>query len=208
MNYIIGMDLDNTLVSYDEVMHRVAIEEGLIPIGVSKNKKDIRNGIRRLPDGELQWQKLQAIVYGQKMDEAKLIDGVREFFDFCKRYQAKVYIVSHKTEFANADIVTTNLQAAAMGWMRRNKFFEPDGFGLSPGDVYFESTRRKKIKRIRRLECTHFIDDLEETFFDTSFPAGVEKILYAPHVRHSPLQGAKVVLAWEEISDYFFGLRS
>lgn len=207
MNYVIGVDLDNTLVSYDEVMHRVAIQESLILVGATKNKRDLRNEIRRLPNGELQWRKLQAIVYGQKMDEAKLIDGVWEFFDLCKRYEAKVYIVSHKTEFATTDRAKSNLRAAAMEWMRRSKFFEPNGLGLSPADVYFESTRGKKIERIKRLRCTHFIDDLEETFLEDSFPTGVEKLLYAPHVHHSPLQGVKVVLAWEEISDYFFGSR-
>lgn len=207
MNYIIGVDLDNTLVSYDEVLRRVATEEGLIPIGENKNKKDIRDAVRRLTDGESQWRKLQAVVYGQRMDEAMLIDGVWEFFDFCNRYQAKVYIVSHKTEFASAEGVTSNLQAAAMAWMKRNRFFADDGFGLSPADVYFESTRWEKIGRIRRLRCTHFIDDLEETFLEDSFPAGVEKILYAPRITSSPLPNARVVLDWKEISDYFFGSR-
>lgn len=207
INCIIGVDLDNTLVSYDEVLDRVAAQEGLIPTGVHKNKKDIRDAIRQLPDGESQWRKLQAVVYGQRMDEAMLIDGVREFFDSCNRYRAKVYIVSHKTEFASAEGVTSNLHGAAMAWMERNKFFSANGFGLSPRDVYFESTRWKKVERIRCLRCTHFIDDLEETFLEDSFPAGVEKILYAPHVTPSPLQGAEVVLDWKEISDYFFGSR-
>lgn len=207
-NYIIGVDLDNTLVSYDEAMHRVAVREGLIPIEMSKNKKDIRDRIRSLPDGELHWRTLQAVVYGREMGKAKLIDGVREFFNTCKRYRAKVYIVSHKTELADADGVTIYLQAAAMAWMRDNGFFGPDGFGMSAAGVFFESTRRKKVERIARLGCTHFIDDLEETFLEDSFPAGVEKLLYAPHGCHRPLQGARVVLGWEEISNYFFGSKS
>lgn len=204
MDYIIGVDLDNTLVSYDEVMHRVAVQEGLIPMGAVKNKQDIRDRIQQSPDGELQWRKLQAIVYGPKMGEAKLIDGVRQFFDFCKRHRVKVYIVSHKAEYATLDETGISLRAAAISWMRSNRFFNVDGLGLSEGDVYFESTRREKINRIRQLGCTHFIDDLEETFLEESFPVNVEKILYAPHTRYSSLRGVKIANSWEEMRGYFF----
>ena len=35
----IGLDLDNTLISYDQLFHRVAIERGLIPRGFSGAKR-------------------------------------------------------------------------------------------------------------------------------------------------------------------------
>lgn len=207
MDHIIGVDLDNTLVTYDEVMHRVAVQEGIISTGVGKNKKDIRDRIQQLPDGESRWRKLQAIVYGQRIGEAKLIDGVREFFDLCKRHQVKVYIVSHKAKRATLDEVGISLRAAALLWMRRNGFFDADGLGLSERDVYFESTRREKLDRIRELGCTHFIDDLEETFLEESFPGNVARILYAPRVRHSTIREVKIARSWEEIKGYFFNGR-
>lgn len=208
MDYIIGVDFDNTIVSYDDIMHRVAVQRGLVHPDVRKSKNHIRDSIRQLPNGEIKWQKLQAIVYGSRMGEARLIEGVPTFFSLCKQHKAAIYIISHKTEYANFDQTGSNLRAAALTWMRRNRFFEADGLGLSQEDVYFESTRRQKIMRIRHLRCTHFIDDLEETFLEDSFPTDVEKILYAPHVQHSSLPKVRVVTTWKEISDYFFNTRS
>jgi len=208
MDYIIGVDFDNTLVSYDDAMYNVALQHGLIHSGMRKNKKDIRDIIRRLPDGEKEWQRLQAIVYGPRIREARLIDGVRTFFELCKQHRVAVHIISQKTKYASSDKTGTNLWVAGMTWMRENGFFGSDGLGLSQQDVYFESTRHEKIGRIRHLGCTHFIDDLEETFLEGSFPTNVEKILYAPHRQHSSLLGVRAVTTWKEINDYFFGTTS
>lgn len=204
MDYIIGVDFDNTIVSYDDLMHALAVQRGLIQPAVKKSKKDIRDTIRQLPNGEVKWQGLQAVLYGPRMREARLIDGVRTFFQLCRRHKVAVYTISHKTEYARSDESGINLRVAALTWMREKGFFEVDGFGLSQQDVYFESTRPEKIERIRQLRCTHFIDDLEETFLEESFPPNVEKILYAPHMQYSALSVVKVFTSWKEISDYFF----
>ena len=173
-----------------------------------KSKREIRDRIRQLSDGENEWQRVQAVVYGPRMGEARVIDGVRGFFDLCRRHQTKVFIVSHKTEFARFDETGTHLRTAAVLWMKKNGFFKADGFSLSQEDIYFESTRLEKIERIRRLGCTHFIDDLEEVFLEDAFPTSVEKILYAPQTRRSSFPGVKVMATWEEISGYLFHARA
>ena len=208
MKYIIGIDFDNTIVNHDDMMYELAVQEGLIDPGIEKSKKHIRDGIRQLPDGEVEWQRLQSIVYGQKMEGGRLIEGVRSFFALSKEHKATVYIISHKTEYAKLGDRLTNLRVAALAWMRREGFFQLDEFGLSPDMVYFESTRSEKINRISHLKCTHFIDDLEETFLENSFPATVEKILYAPQLEHESLPGVRVLTTWGDITDYFFGTRS
>ena len=201
---VIGVDFDNTLVGYDELMTTIATQRGLIPLAPVEGKKGLRDKIRQLPDGETEWQKLQAIAYGVKMGEARLISAVQPFFQLCKLHKVSVYITSHKTQYANLDETGTDLRAAAIEWMSRNRFFEPDGMGLSQDQVYFESTQREKIERIRRLRCTHFIDDLEETFLEDSFPLDVEKILFSQDGSHSSLPGVRAFIKWEEITDYFF----
>jgi len=208
MDYVIGVDFDNTLISYDDVIYKVALQRGLIHSETRKLKKDIRESIRELPNGEMEWQKVQAVVYGPRIRDGKLIDGVQKFFASCEPYKVRVYIISHKSEFAKFNETGTNLRDTAMAWMRKNRFFEFDGLGLSQEDVYFESTRREKIERIRYLECTHFIDDLEETFLDELFPTNVGKILYAPHMQHSFADGLRVTSTWEEISGFLFNARS
>lgn len=208
--YVIGTDFDNTIASYDNLMHNIATEKGLIEPHIEKSKKHIRDRIRKLPEGEIQWQKLQAAVYGTRMKEAILIDGVKDFFELCRRYRVKIFIISHKTEFARLDETRTNLRVAALAWMEMKGFFEVDGpgLGLTGEDVYFEPTRREKIDRIKRLGCTHYIDDLEETFCHDAFPKGVCKILYAPYAKHSNVLGVRAFGLWKEIGNYLFNARS
>ncbi len=215
MPYIVGVDFDNTLVSYDDVMHRSAVLFGFIDKDVSRSKRNIRDEIRRLPDGEMKWRKLQAFVYGERMNEARLMEGVKDFFGLCKKRGIRTYIVSHKTKFAAADEKEIDLRQAALEWMNTHGFFDEKGLGLSAQDVYFEGTRKEKAERIKALRCTHFIDDLEEIFLEKSFPARCAKILYSSqrvtsnncHSRESgnPISGDMTVMRnWKEIYDHFF----
>lgn len=203
---VIGVDFDNTIVSYDDVMHAEATARRLIPPGMRKSKQHIRDTIRQLRDGEVQWQQLQAVVYGPRMDEACLMDGAGDFFECCRRHGVRVVIVSHKSERYALDGTGTNFRRAAMDWMDRHGFFDASGFGLSRDAVRFEATRREKIQQIRALGCTHFIDDLSELFLEENFPDGVEKILFAPHGVVVPLAGVRAVSSWKEITDYVFSL--
>ncbi len=204
MRQIIGVDFDNTLVTYDKLIHSVALERGLIGSRTVKSKKHTRDSIRELPGGEIEWQRVQALVYGPRMMEANPARGAAEFLRTCARHRIKVRIVSHKTELANYDDTGTNLRAAALAWMDRHRLFDTKVVGLSLEDVFFEPTRRDKLERIRQLGCTHFIDDLEETFLEESFPARVEKILYTSRAG-DPVR-PRVALAgdWRRITDYFF----
>ena len=45
---IIGVDFDNTIISYDSVFHKLASESGLIPSTVSKNKTAVRDFLERV----------------------------------------------------------------------------------------------------------------------------------------------------------------
>jgi hypothetical protein len=59
---IIGIDFDNTIVLYEDLFHRCALEEGLIRPETPKDKKAIRDEIRQLPQGEARWTILQGVV--------------------------------------------------------------------------------------------------------------------------------------------------
>lgn len=209
MSCVLGVDFDNTIVTYDEVLHNKAVEWGLIGVDERKSKKNIRDKVRQLPDGENAWQKLQAYAYGQAMEEARLIENVKAFFHACKIAGMKVFIISHKTEFAAKDPYGINLREAAWTWMNRNGFFDNDGLDFRQENIYFESTRQNKIARIKTLGCTHFIDDLEETFLEDSFPEAVEKILYDPYKQQSvvPYIKIKSFVSWKAIHEYFFERR-
>lgn len=202
---IVGVDFDNTIVTYDEVLSRIVQERALVFGQAAQSKREIRDRIRRLPGGEIEWQKCQALLYGSRIGEARLIEGVPEFFRRCAENGVKTYVVSHKTEFSRFDTTGTNLREAALEWMVANGFFDADGLGLRREDVIFAATRAEKIQHIDDLECTHFIDDLEETFLEERFPAGTVRILFEP-AACSPLPPEIIRLkSWREIGEYFFG---
>lgn len=201
---IIGIDFDNTIVSYDDIFYEEALSRGLICPGAEKRKMIIRDSIRKLPAGEIEWQKLQAVAYGQRMKEAEIIPGVREFLKTCAKNNVLFYIISHKTEFANYDETKTNLRVEAIEWLKNEEVFKSNEFRFSLSNLYFASSRPEKIEYIRQLKCTHFIDDLEETLLDPSFPVNVKKILFNKSCKNASLKDIKVFSKWKHITNYLF----
>lgn len=199
---VIGVDLDNTLVCYDELFHLVACEEGLIDSAMPRSKEKIRDEIRLLPDGENRWTRLQAIVYGPRMHAARLFDGIAAFFRHCAASRFRTKIVSHKTQFATLDGGMVDLRGAALEWLKAQGFFA--NFEVSQSDVFYDSTRAEKIARIRWLCCTHFIDDLAEVFAEEDFPRETAKLLFAPHGTASSRSDVHVFKGWHEIDRFFF----
>lgn len=201
---IIGVDFDNTIVNYDEVFYQTALKKGLIESGCLRKKTDVRDFIRQLPAGEQKWRELQSFVYGKAMDQAHLIDGVQEVFQICREKGIQVYIVSHKSKHATADTEGINLQEVARSWMRNNKFFDDDGLDLQEGQVFFESTRNLKVKRIASLGCTHFIDDLTETFGESNFPPATIKLLFSAQQEKVFPEDLIRFDSWKGINNYLF----
>jgi hypothetical protein len=204
MGLVIGIDFDNTIISYDDVLFHLALERGLIAPAARKSKKHIRDTIRKLPGGELAWQKLQAILYGPAIGAAGLTDGVADFVRACRRRGAAVLIISHKTACSNLGDSTVNFRDAATAWMREHGFFRPAGLGFAEQDVYYEATRPDKVARIAASGCTHFIDDLEETFQEPTFPSGVGKLLYNPHHEPVTARQLRICANWDQIATSVF----
>jgi len=198
----IGLDFDNTIITYDDVFLATARERGLVNASFSGRKQAVRDAIRLQPDGELSWQKLQGHVYGRGLAQAAMFEGVDSFLARCRDENVPVVIVSHKTEFGHYDPERLNLRDAAREWMIKHGFFGDAGYGIAPADVYFESTRQDKLARIAQLGCTHFVDDLEEVLADPEFPSGVERILFTPE---TPAPGPYFVcLTWRDIEKQVF----
>ncbi len=199
----IGIDFDNTLISYEDVMSRLAVERNLLPPRAAGGKKAIRDAIRLLPDGENHWQRLQAEVYGPRIGEGRPMPGALAFLEECRRRSARVFIISHKTRLASLGDGRSDLREAARGWMRSQGFF--DRLGIPEADVFFETTRKEKAERIGAIGCTLFVDDLEETFLEPAFPKGVRKILYGADRWPGGPPDVECVTTWNEIASTVFG---
>jgi hypothetical protein len=204
----IGLDFDNTIITYDDVFLSMARERDLVSADFRGRKQTIRDSIRLLPDGELSWQQLQGQVYGKGVADAAMFEGVDSFLRRCRRENVPVVIVSHKTEFGHHDPERINLRDAARDWMTAHGFFRDNGYGISPENVYFEGTRQDKLMRIARLGCTHFIDDLEEVLADRDFPSGVERILFTEGEAASAVTPYIVCPTWQHIEKRVFRARA
>jgi hypothetical protein len=195
---VIGIDFDNTLISYDVLFHGLALEAGLIGAAIPVDKRAIRDEVRRSAQGDQAWQALQGTAYGPRIGAAAPAPGAKAFIAQCQKAGLEVLIISHKTDFATVDPTRTPLRRAAMDWLGAQ--------GLGGLPVRFGATRAEKLEQIRAAGCTHFIDDLEETFREPAFPAGVQGILYAPGGAPAPdLPGLVTVRSWAEIGSRLFG---
>ncbi len=198
----IGIDFDNTIITYDEVFCAAAKRGGMIDDGFVGRKQAVRDAIRLQPGGELAWQRLQGQVYSKGITGAGMVPGVEAFLRRCRVEGCMVAIVSHKTEFGHDDPDRVNLRKAALDWMTSKGLF--DIHAVAPENVYFESTREEKIGRIAMLALTHFIDDLEEVLTDPGFPANIKRILFAGG---EPMPAAPYVVCrtWQDIEHQVFG---
>lgn len=199
---VIGIDFDNTIICYDEVFHRAALSQGLIPSNLPARKNVVRDFLRGQGQ-EQEWTELQGLVYGTRMSEASAFPGFREFLERGMRVGLPIHIISHKTR-TPAVGPAYDLHQAAMDWLRDQGFIEPAPHGLPLSRVCFGSTREEKIQLIRKAACTHFIDDLEEVFREESFPKDTVKILFA-HTPPQPREKSLVIASgWPWLTEFLF----
>lgn len=193
----IGVDFDNTIVCYDALFHRVALERGLIPADLPVNKSDVRNHLRRIGKEDV-WTEMQGYVYGGRMAEAAPYPGVIEFFMACRKAGVRVSIISHKTRHPFLG-TQYDLHAAALNWLEIQGFFDPQRIGLPRENAFFELTKAAKIERIAQCGCTHFIDDLPEFLAEEKFPTATQRWLFDPNNLYTEEKRFERSSAWNII---------
>ena len=197
----IGIDFDNTIVNYDGVFYRVAVEQGLIPETLSENKIAVRNYLRS-EGNEDAWTELQGYVYGLRMSDADFYPGFLDFLAWTKSFNIPVSIISHKTRhpFLGPQY---DLHAAARNWIKEFLHNKDEAL-ISLDNVYFEITKEAKWARIKTTGSTHFIDDLPEILLSDSFPTTVERILFDPDKHHNDLADTlKTIHSWADLIKCF-----
>lgn len=198
----VGIDFDNTIVMYDHVFAGAARSRGWVAKDFRGSKKQLRDAVRLLQDGETKWQILQGEVYGQRMSEAEPFPGVMEFIDALRQRGIEMFIVSHKTRYSSYDTLKVDLREAALTWMEKNGFFDPTRLGFSRDKIFFAGTRAEKIAQISALGCGVFIDDLEEVFVDPAFPANVKRVLFTSDHQSAHDRTIVVRKTWPDITRY------
>ncbi len=174
---LLGVDFDNTLVSYGQLFAEEADRRGWLPVGFSGDRTALRTWLRQQPGGEERWQRLQAEVYYRRIGEARPAPGSLEALRQLRDRGVGLCIVSHKSRAPRLE-PTWDLRAAASRWLEDNGVLGGD-IGITPADVWYEPTRASKVARIVSLGCTHFIDDLPEVFAEPGFPEHIVVLHYA-----------------------------
>lgn len=169
---IVGLDLDNTLIDYSNAVSVYANKY------LKRNLKSIFEIRKTLKtrDIDSEWQKAQSWIYTEGLNYAVLSEGAIELLHDLKQTGTPLYVISHKTRRTPRNFGNLDLRKPAEEWIKLN--LEPLDINIS--GVFFESTRTEKIERIKRLNITHFVDDLIEVLTDENFPKSVEKYLYNP----------------------------
>jgi hypothetical protein len=196
----IGLDFDNTIVSYDTLFHSVAVEKGLVPSDTIVSKVAVRDYLRKVGN-EPAFTELQGYVYGARMAQAKAFPGVIDFIRRARAEHAQVVIISHKTKYPFLGH-QYDLHAAANDWI--DIALRPDESPLVGADqVFFELTKEEKIARIAACDCDYFIDDLPEILKMPGYPEKTGRLLFDPERNHDD-QGVTARFAtWAELQAFF-----
>jgi hypothetical protein len=198
----IGVDLDNTIISYDKAFQLAAVASGLVDKHCNLNKKALRDLIRERPDGEYEWQKLQGYVYSEGINEAVLFPGVYRFLWRCKERKIDIEIVSHKTEFGHFDIKKISLRDSATNFLINHGLLDNKNPLIKK--VTYKSTKKEKIDYIKQNNFDYFIDDLEEIIFSEELE-GQKGILFSRDNLSVKNSNNIIAQSWEKISQRILG---
>jgi hypothetical protein len=195
----IGIDFDNTIVSYDALFHKIALEKGLIPKSFSVNKIEVRNYLR-VTGHEDSWTLMQGEAYGPRMAEAIPYSGSLQFMKNMLLQGNQLNIVSHKTKYPFAG-PKYDLHAAATKWIY-NCIITQGIYFNKETQIFFESTKEDKITRIRQLNCDIFIDDLPEILSMSGFRKKTRRILFDPEQQHQiPYPDLEKANSWKAVEE-------
>ena len=192
----IGIDFDNTIVSYDSLFHMVAVEQGVIPADLPQTKLAVRDYLRRQRQEDI-WTEMQGYVYGARMDEAAAFPGVFDFLRWAGGRGIAISLISHKTRHPFIG-PKYDLHQAARLWVEHHLKDGPRPL-VRAEDVHFELTKEEKLRRIEAVRCDYYIDDLPEILLAKEFPSETRRILFDPDAHHDDAASLVRVRSWNDI---------
>ncbi len=192
---MLGLDFDNTIISYDKLFHKVALERKLLPGSFPADKNEIRNFLYRLNMKD-EWTRMQGEVYGNRINEAKPFDGILETLQTLKDSSIRMCIVSHKTRTPYLG-PNYDLHQAAREWMTEQGFFDKKGLSWEEDDIFFKPTKEAKVSQIVSLGCTYYIDDLPEIL--QMLPGKITKILFSQKDNTENQNDWLVLRSWKDL---------
>ena len=195
---IIGLDFDNTIVSYEDVFYDVALEDGYIDESVARSKIAVRDDLRAR-DMEDIWTRIQGYVYGACLDRVNIFPGVIDFLRWAQESRIEVVIVSHKTRYPFVG-PRYDLHQAAQEFIK-SKLRDGQNSLIMSENVNFRETKEEKIILIGEIGCDAFIDDLPEILLAPTFPSTTRRFLFDPEGSHKSLEDIVSVKSWDQFME-------
>jgi hypothetical protein len=168
----LAIDLDNTIITYDDLFYKFTKKK----LNIHSNKKNKEN-IKKLiinKFNEKKWTEIQSIVYSQKIFQAKIFPGfIYQIKKLSKR--CEIFIVSHKTLWPIYG-KKINLHDKTKQFLKKKKISFCKNPLIKKENIFFETTKERKVKRIKIIKPDYFIDDLESIL--KKIPKSINKILF------------------------------
>ena len=175
----IGLDFDNTIACYDNAISLLSENIPKLPASVNRTKLGLRDFLRS-QGRESEWTKFQGELYGPGMFHAEPFPGAIKTMQLLSEYGHDLVIISHRSRHPYAG-PAYDLHSFASQWIDthlKSAGLFPDSD--SEKNVYFLETRDLKLSQISKLNCTVFLDDLQEVLNSPLFPASTFPILFKP----------------------------
>jgi hypothetical protein len=177
----VAIDIDNTLINYEELFSKAAVLEGL-ETNLS-TKKDIKEYIKsQKVNWPQQWIRIQGQCYGNLIKDAPYYENALTLIVNLINNGHHIELVSHKSEksFCNR----FNLHKACL--QRIEKDFDK---------INFFETRKEKTNYVNNSSFDLMIDDLDEVLED------INSDIIKLHFNQTPSSYLQV-LSWYEIENF------
>jgi len=200
---ILGIDLDNTIIKYDNAFIEAAKFLNINIPGRIIKKTELKKYCYSLTEGELVWQKIQGLAYGKLLlKNGKLYTGVKRFIWRLKNKGHQIKIISHKTNFGHFDEENNSLREIAIEFLKNNKIISCD-FSLV-NNVFFLDTRNEKVEKIVSEKVEIFIDDLIEVIHDIKKISKIKTIHFDEN--YKGLNNEEIKSDWQQIDNLINGI--
>ena len=168
---IIGVDFDNTIINYLNVFKKI-LKQKKIRFGKNLNKEIFKKKITNKFDEDY-YTRVQSEVYGKNILFASKFVNVKKNLKNLRKKNI-LYLISHKSKYPILG-KKINLRKKALEWMKQNDLYgNKKVFNIK--NIFFEEKFKDKIKRIKKMKCDYFIDDLSSILDE--LPKNMKKIKF------------------------------
>lgn len=196
---IVGLDFDNTIVSYEKAIARLIEAKDLMLDPISSTKNDLKRYFIE-SGNESGWTELQGELYGPFMRYAEPFVGALESMEDMLRSGNTLVVVSHRSRFPYMG-EKYDLHDAARQWLKRWMGSKKDRLGRSLiSEVYFLEEKDMKLQKIREIGCDIFLDDLVSILRDPDFPRETRRALFDPNGQSCEDGQYSRVGSWDEFA--------